>query len=77
MNLTNADKYKWYVVSALDVEDETIKSRFYKLGILPGATVKLKRRAPIFRDPLLIQVDESQVALSKQEASYVIIQEIH
>ena len=76
MNLTEASKYKWYSILGLDSEDDQLKSRFYKLGIVPGIKIKLKRRAPFFRDPLLFQVEESQVILTKKEAAAVLIQDL-
>lgn len=51
--------------------DEEIVSRFFKLGILPGMKISLKRRAPLFKDPLLFEVDGTHIMLTKTESELI------
>jgi len=71
MKLDSAQKKVRYIIkNILSVEDE-ITSRFYKLGIFPGIEIELLRKAPIFSDPLLFDVEGAQIALTKGEAQLV------
>ena len=76
MLLSKSDKNKWYQVSEISSEDSDLEFRFYKMGIYPGARIMLKRSAPIFKDPVLIQVELSQFALSKKEAQAIKVGEL-
>jgi Fe2+ transport system protein FeoA len=78
MTLNQAIKETWYAVESIlsGSGDEDLNSRFYKLGFFPGTKVMLKRKAPLFGDPLLFQVEGSQIALTKAEATLVKIKEI-
>ncbi len=77
MKLAHAEKGKWYSVQDFACEDQDLKARFYKLGIFPGAKIMLKRKAPIFRDPLLFQVDEAQVVMGHTEAESILVSELN
>ena len=68
MTLDLAKKNINYIINKIESLDEDITSRFYKLGIFPGVEVILRRKAPIFADPLLFEVEGSQIALTKDEA---------
>lgn len=48
-----------------------IESRLMHLGFFEGERVKITKKAPFFREPLLIQVRGRLVALSKAEAKMV------
>lgn len=76
MTLYEAKKGTWYLIDNINKPNESDYSRFYKLGLVPGIRVALERRAPIFRDPILIQLEDSQIVLSKSEALSVEIREI-
>lgn len=76
MTINQAEKKIWYSIENINSNDEDLQSRFYKLGLIPGARIMLKRRAPIFRDPILIQTEDSQIALTKHEATSVLIKQI-
>lgn len=76
MTLNEATKKKWYTIGSFNKISDELQSRFIKLGFIPGAQVMLLRKAPIFRDPLLIQLEDAQVALTKSEASIIKIKEI-
>ena len=69
MKLNEASVGSEYIIEEVLSSDESLCSQFYKLGIYPGAVVVMKRKAPLFRDPILYQVGESQIALTKFEAS--------
>jgi Fe2+ transport system protein FeoA len=71
MTLLEASKNTNYTIQSILTDEEVISSRFYKLGFYPGANISFKRKAPLFGDPLLFQIGESQVALTKSEAKLI------
>jgi Fe2+ transport system protein FeoA len=71
MTLLEAIKNTNYTVTQVLTADGVLSSRLYKLGFYPGATIFLRRKAPLFMDPLLFQVGESQIALTKTEAKLI------
>ncbi len=76
MLLNESKKNTWYEVSEISSQDTDLEFRFYKMGIYPGARIMLKRTAPIFHDPVLVQVELSQFALSKKEAQAIKVGEL-
>ncbi len=76
MNLTTIEKNQNYLISKLNVEDESILIQLKNLKLLEGAKVKLIRKAPWFRDPLVIEVENSQVVISANEAALVEVSKV-
>ncbi len=76
MTLLNALKNQTYLISAILECDDAIKSRFFQLGFIPGNKILLKRKAPLFGDPLLVEIDDSQIALTKSEANLIQIENL-
>ena len=76
MKLSKSVKNQKYKIINIDAPDADLRSRFFQLGFNPGASILLKRKAPIFSDPLLFEIGESQIALTKQEASYILVEEV-
>lgn len=74
MTLDKAERNKAYTIKQILENEEEITARFYKLGIYPGGQIILKRKAPLFSDPLLFDVDGCQIALTKKEAALL---EVH
>lgn len=65
---------KLTVLSFSDTEERDLndlESRLMLLGFLSGHTIKVTRKAPLFQEPLLVEVRGRQVALSREEASLV------
>jgi Fe2+ transport system protein FeoA len=65
---------KLTVLSFSDKEERDLndlESRLMHLGFLSGHTVQVKRKAPLFQEPLLVEVRGRQVALSREEARLV------
>lgn len=75
MNLSQLIKNRTYIVSKINDADESLLKRYFQLGIVPGVEIILKRKAPIFRDPIVFQIENSQVILTKKEASLVEVHE--
>jgi Fe2+ transport system protein FeoA len=75
MNLLNAKKNHLYTITQILQCDESLRSRFFQLGFIPGSELLLKRKAPIFGDPLLFEIGDSQIALTKSEALLVEVEE--
>ncbi len=52
-------------------EFSDIESRLMHLGFIDGANVIVTRKAPLFKEPLLVEVRGRSVALSFDEAELV------
>lgn len=76
MRLTDAKFHKVYKVSSINFVDDVFNSRLAQLGVLPGVEIELKNVAPIFKNPMLFNVGESQIAMTVQEASHISIEEV-
>ena len=76
MRLTDAKFYKIYKVLSIEIVDDVFNSRLAQLGVLPGVEIELKNVAPIFKNPMLFNVGESQVAMTVQEANHILIEEV-
>ena len=74
MNLSQLIKNRTYIISKINDADEHVLNRYFQLGIVPGVEIILKRKAPIFRDPIIFQIDDTQIVLTKVEAQLV---EVH
>lgn len=48
-----------------------LESRLMHLGFIDGQVVRVTRRAPLFKEPLLVEVRGRMVALSSEEAKLV------
>lgn len=48
-----------------------IESRLMHMGFIFGETIKVTRKAPLFKEPLLVEVRGRSVALSLEEAGLV------
>lgn len=48
-----------------------LESRLMHLGFFHGETVRILKRAPMFREPFLVEVRGRMVALTKSEAALV------
>ena len=55
-----------------DISD--IESRLMHLGFIDGATIEVKRKAPLNQGPLLVEVRGRLVALSPSEAELVSVE---
>lgn len=76
MTLAKSKKNQTYKIVTIEAPDESTKNRFFQLGFNPGNTLTLKRKAPLFGDPLLFEIEDSQIALTKLEASYIKVEEV-
>lgn len=72
MDLSKAIKNTKYKVS--EISSQEIESRLLNFGIYPGAEVTLKRKAPIFGNPMLFEIDDRQIALTKEEAKLIFVE---
>lgn len=48
-----------------------LESRLMLLGFIHGEIITIKKKAPIFKEPLLVEVRGRMVALTKSEAQLV------
>jgi Fe2+ transport system protein FeoA len=51
-----------------------LESRLMHLGFLHGEVIRVTRKAPLFKEPLLVEVRGRCVALSFDEASLVAVE---
>lgn len=51
-------------------ENAELQSRLYALGVIPGATVKILRLAPL-GDPMQVKVGGSFISIRKTEAALI------
>ncbi|WP_162138545.1 FeoA family protein [Hippea alviniae] len=73
MRLTDGLPEKSYLVEA--VEGGCIaKDRLWKLGIIPGVVLTIKRKAPM-RGPLMIEVNGVDIVVGRGIANRIIIRE--
>lgn len=52
-------------------EISDIESRLMHLGFVFGQTVRVTRKAPLFQEPILVEVRGRAVALTREEAALV------
>ncbi|MGE3608670.1 MAG: ferrous iron transport protein A [Bacteriovoracaceae bacterium] len=53
-----------------------VESRLMHLGFIHGQTVRITKKAPLFQEPLLVEVRGRLVALSSAEAKLIEV-EVH
>lgn len=75
MRLSEAKLHQIYTIRSVEHVDDVFNSRINQLGILPGAQIELKNVAPFFKDPMLFNIADSQVALTINEANHIFIEE--
>ncbi len=74
MKLVEGSLDKSYIVESID-GGCMAKDRLWKLGIIPGVVIKIKRRAPL-KGPLMLEVNGSDVVIGRGIASRINIKEI-
>ena len=55
-------------------EFSDIESRLMHLGFIAGESIRITRKAPLFQQPLLVEVRGRSVALSFEEAELVTVE---
>jgi len=73
MTLTEAQNQIDYTISQVDLDDldDTSISRLLHFGFVEGEKIKLLTKVPIFKEPLLVEIRGSQIALTKREACLI------
>ena len=62
---------KLTITSSKTTELTDLESRLLHLGFVKGETIVIKKKAPIFKEPLLVEVRGRLVAMSSSEAELV------
>lgn len=66
------------IVRSFSIHDERefsdIESRLMHLGFMDGEVIKVTRKAPLFQEPLLVEVRGRLVALTADEARLVSVE---
>jgi Fe2+ transport system protein FeoA len=55
-------------------EFSDIESRLMHLGFIAGEEIRITRKAPLFKEPLLVEVRGRSVAMTFDEASLVSVE---
>ncbi len=75
MTLDSAPLHSFLTVTSFNSqgsqEISDIESRLMHLGFIFGARIKVTKKAPLFQEPLLVEVRGRHVALSQAEAKLV------
>jgi Fe2+ transport system protein FeoA len=58
-----------------ETELSDVEARLMQLGFIPGARVAVRKKTPLFASPLLVEVRGRWIALTKEEAGLVSVQE--
>ena len=73
VNLAEIQQGKSYEVNGFTSEDSTYAEKLYKMGFVKGTPVEL---APVkISDPIVVQIRGSRIALRKQEAQEILVEE--
>ncbi len=75
MILTEAQNKISYEITEVDLKDldENSISKLLHFGFVEGERIKLITKVPIFKEPLLVEIRGSQIALTKREARLITI----
>lgn len=75
MTINQAPLLKKLIVRSFNIEEirelSEVESRLMHLGFLDGETIRVMKKAPLFKEPLLVEVRGRSVALSFAEAELV------
>lgn len=72
MTINQAPLQKKLIITAYkNTELSDIESRLLHLGFIDGETITIKKKAPLFKEPLLVEVRGRLVAMSSSEAELV------
>lgn len=78
MTLNQAPMNTRLIVRSFTIHDERefsdIESRLMHLGFMDGEIIRVTRKAPLFQEPLLVEVRGRSVALSFDEAKLVSVE---
>lgn len=69
MRLSQAQDSVKYRIKQVHAND--LASMYLRFGLVPGEELLIRCRAPIFGDPLLIETESGQYALTKSEAWHI------
>jgi ferrous iron transport protein A len=74
ISLDQVLKGKAYQVSGFQQRDSAYAEKLYKMGFVEGTPVQL---APVeLADPIIIEIRGSRIALRRQEAKQIYVQEL-
>ena len=71
MELSQAKVNNWYSIKCIDGNNKDLESRLFAHGFVSGEKILVKRFAPIFNDPMLVQIGSVQLALTIFEAKNI------
>lgn len=76
MKLSEARKNKEFFINSIDIDsNEELGIRLMHLGFLENEPISVVNKTPISHDALLVNIKGTQIALTKYEASLILIRE--
>ncbi len=75
MELRKLEKNKVYKIINIKEADDSLRRDFFTMGFHEGEDIRLIRSAPIFKDPMLFEVQGTKIALTRFEASHLVLEE--
>lgn len=78
MSIADAPLQTTLVVRSFHMDEKRdlsgLESRLMHLGFFHGEKIKITHRAPLFKEPFLVEVRGRSVALSSEEAALVMVE---
>ena len=78
MTINQAPLHKYLRVKSFGSQElkeiSDIESRLMHMGFLEGARIQVVKKAPLFKEPLLVEVRGRLIALSSSEAALVSVE---
>ena len=71
--LSQAPKHRKAIIKQLQA-DEPLEKRFLEMGFVEGAHVMLLHEAPFSKDPLMVRIRNSRIALRRREAECILVE---
>jgi Fe2+ transport system protein FeoA len=75
MTINQAPLLQKLIVRSFAITDDRdlsdLESRLMHMGFINGETIQVKRKAILFKEPLLVEVRGRLIALSREEAQLV------
>lgn len=79
MTINQAPLHKKLIVRSFGTSElkndwSDLESRLMHLGFIYGQSISIKKKAPLFQEPLLVEVRGRLIALSFDEAELVLVE---
>ena len=73
MKLSNLKINTYAIILSIEILNQKVRRRLLELGFTPGTLIKITKIAPL-GDPIGIYVRGYELCISKEEASYILVE---